>query len=393
MNGVVLRTLICMAIGAAFLPRARAFAEPYLLDTGDQIRIVAPDRPELSGVFVLSPEGEVAAPALEGLTLSGRSLREAAELVRAKLGQKFGAVSVALEVAKYRPFYILGDVQSPGAYAWEPGLTFARAVAIAGGYRRANGGFEASVAGIRATESYATEARQLGEALIERARYRAELFGAESFTVDREAGADLPAEIEARQRDLLHMRLSALQTEKDLLTKQQDIRGKEIAALEARSVAHSKFTMELDQEMAAMRPLVAKGVVPSNRIGELDREQNHVQSDALQTAVLLNQERASKTQTDLQLFTMDNDHREAILVSLNQVDQKIKSIENLMSADKAVAIEAGVSVESADRLTPSFEINRKGAASISATGDENQSVLAGDVVHVRRVLEIMHVAR
>ena len=99
-----------------------------------------------------------------------------------------------------------------------------------------------------------------------------------------------------------------------------------------------------------MRPLVAKGVVPSNRIGELDREQNHVQSDALQTAVLLNQERASKTQTDLQLFTMDNDHREAILVSLNQVDQKIKSIENLMSADKAVAIEAGVSAYVVDGL-------------------------------------------
>jgi protein involved in polysaccharide export with SLBB domain len=41
---------------------------------------------------------------------------------------------VAVAVVKYRPFYILGEVQHPGAYPYYSGATVLNAVALAGGY-------------------------------------------------------------------------------------------------------------------------------------------------------------------------------------------------------------------------------------------------------------------
>ena len=47
--------------------------------------------------------------------------------------------NVSVQVEKYRPFYILGEVQKPGEYPYVPGMTVLTAVSIAGGYTfRAN---------------------------------------------------------------------------------------------------------------------------------------------------------------------------------------------------------------------------------------------------------------
>ena len=41
---------------------------------------------------------------------------------------------VAIEVEVYRPFFILGEVTTPGQYAYVPHMTVENAVAIAGGF-------------------------------------------------------------------------------------------------------------------------------------------------------------------------------------------------------------------------------------------------------------------
>src|ERR1700759_3483014 len=42
--------------------------------------------------------------------------------------------SVAVEVSTYRPFYILGEVNTPGQYPFRPDMTVLTAVSIAGGF-------------------------------------------------------------------------------------------------------------------------------------------------------------------------------------------------------------------------------------------------------------------
>jgi polysaccharide export outer membrane protein len=41
---------------------------------------------------------------------------------------------VSVEIDRYRPFFIMGEVGSPGQYAYVPGMTTQNAIAIAGGF-------------------------------------------------------------------------------------------------------------------------------------------------------------------------------------------------------------------------------------------------------------------
>ena len=41
---------------------------------------------------------------------------------------------MAVEIATYRPFYIVGQVNKPGRYAYADGMTAMNAIALAGGF-------------------------------------------------------------------------------------------------------------------------------------------------------------------------------------------------------------------------------------------------------------------
>jgi polysaccharide export outer membrane protein len=42
--------------------------------------------------------------------------------------------SVSVDVLNYRPFYIFGEVNNPGSYAYVNGMTVVNAIAMAGGF-------------------------------------------------------------------------------------------------------------------------------------------------------------------------------------------------------------------------------------------------------------------
>jgi polysaccharide export outer membrane protein len=54
-----------------------------------------------------------------------------AGLVRAQLIRD---PSVSVEVLAYRPIFVLGEGNTPGQYAYQPGMTVVTAVAVAGGF-------------------------------------------------------------------------------------------------------------------------------------------------------------------------------------------------------------------------------------------------------------------
>ena len=58
-----------------------------------------------------------------------------AQAISAKLREGYiREPHVSVEVEAYRPFYILGEVNAPGQYPYQPGMSVETAIAIAGGY-------------------------------------------------------------------------------------------------------------------------------------------------------------------------------------------------------------------------------------------------------------------
>lgn len=63
------------------------------------------------------------------------TVREVEKVVAERLSPDYlKNPSVSVEVMNYRPFYIFGEVNSPGSYPYVNGMTVVNAVAMAGGY-------------------------------------------------------------------------------------------------------------------------------------------------------------------------------------------------------------------------------------------------------------------
>ena len=89
----------------------------------------------LSNVYTVSATGTVSVPLIGQVRARGLTAAEVARQVARRLrNQYIKDPKVTAEVVTYRPFYILGEVTTPGQYPFANGLTVGNAAAIAEGY-------------------------------------------------------------------------------------------------------------------------------------------------------------------------------------------------------------------------------------------------------------------
>jgi len=125
----------------ASAPAGMAQPEEYRLGAGDQLRITVFNEAELTGQYVVGSQGTIAYPLVGSVEAAGLTIGEFSLRLQDALGEFIRAPNVSVEVANYRPFFILGEVQRPGTYPYSASLTVLNAVATAGGFTyRANRG-------------------------------------------------------------------------------------------------------------------------------------------------------------------------------------------------------------------------------------------------------------
>jgi polysaccharide export outer membrane protein len=108
----------------------------YHLGPGDRVRVIVYGDKEMSDVFDIGDDGLIELPLAGDVAASGRTPSALAAEIASTLAAR-GMIkdpSVAVEVASYRPIFILGEVIRPGQYPYEPGMTVIAAVSLAGGY-------------------------------------------------------------------------------------------------------------------------------------------------------------------------------------------------------------------------------------------------------------------
>jgi polysaccharide export outer membrane protein len=107
-----------------------------MLGPGDQVRIITFGEEQLTGEFRVDATGKIALPLAGTVHAAGLTPEQLAGAVTEKLRQSklYRNPSVSIEVVTYRPFFILGEVNRPGQYPYQPGMTVLTAVAVAGGF-------------------------------------------------------------------------------------------------------------------------------------------------------------------------------------------------------------------------------------------------------------------
>ena len=109
----------------------------YRLAAGDVLTIKVFGEDDLSREKIrLTDAGTFFYPVLGEIEASGKTVGELEKLITDGLRGRFLVnPRVAVTIDDYRQFFVNGQVDKPGAYAYQPGLTVAKAVAIAGGFK------------------------------------------------------------------------------------------------------------------------------------------------------------------------------------------------------------------------------------------------------------------
>lgn len=117
-------------------PQAVADSDgPYLLDSGDKLRIFVYGQPNLSRLYTVDHGGKISVPLIGAVHARGMTTFGLEKSIRAKLGVEYVKdPHVTVDIAQNRPFFILGEVRSAGQFPYVSGMTVKTAVAIAGGY-------------------------------------------------------------------------------------------------------------------------------------------------------------------------------------------------------------------------------------------------------------------
>ena len=108
---------------------------PYTLDAGDKLRIVVFGQDGISNAYIVDAGGNVNLPLIGTVPARGITTQQLSQRITARLKQGYvREPHVTVEVETYRPFFILGEVTTPGQYPYVADMTVEKAIAIAGGF-------------------------------------------------------------------------------------------------------------------------------------------------------------------------------------------------------------------------------------------------------------------
>jgi protein involved in polysaccharide export with SLBB domain len=109
------------------------------LGPGDVIEVRVFREQEISGVYQVGSDGDVLFPLCERVVVSGLAANAAAEKFRDCLAAGFmrdPQVTVIVREYNSKKVFVFGEVQKPGTFAYQDGMSVVQAVTLAGGFTK-----------------------------------------------------------------------------------------------------------------------------------------------------------------------------------------------------------------------------------------------------------------
>jgi len=352
----------------------------------------------LNGEFAVAADGTVSLPLIGQIKAAGGTPTDLAEAIGTSLKQAADLAetpAASVEVAKYRPYYIMGAVQHPGKFEYQPGLTVLQAISTAEGLVRSSDPRTIRREMVTTRGELRTLAAEWISLSAKQARLDAEIANADSITFsDGLKGAADKARADQAMRGeqlLFETRRSSIKAE--VATIEQSIVSfrAEISALENKSKSLDR-QIELSRgELNLVNDLVAKGLTITPRKLAAEQSQASFESNRLDVQVAMLRAQQSLTRAERDIIDLRSRFRRDALseaaetrLRLAQNDEKALTAGRL-SAD-AEAQMLGSGEEGGEMLTPRYEVTRRaGDRSTTSIAQEDTPVDPGDVVRVTLV--------
>ncbi|HSM92462.1 MAG TPA: polysaccharide biosynthesis/export family protein [Anaeromyxobacteraceae bacterium] len=121
------------------LPEKTVDAVATTLGAGDLIEVRVFQEPELSGLYQVGAQGDLIFPLCRRVVVDGLTANAAAEKLRTCLSNGFlkdPQVTVLVREFNSKKVFVFGEVQKPGTFPYQDGMSVIQAVTLAGGFTR-----------------------------------------------------------------------------------------------------------------------------------------------------------------------------------------------------------------------------------------------------------------
>jgi protein involved in polysaccharide export with SLBB domain len=387
-----------------FLTLGQPCHAEYLLAPDDDLTVRVYEWPDLNGEFKVGPDGKISFPLIGDVSATGLTTSQLENAVGARLTEQArlkAPPSITVQIKEFRPFFVVGDVQKPGAYPFHPGLTVLQAVSVAGGF------FRFTDPGLLRLERDAIIHR--GELLIlkdklraltvRNARLQAERTGAADISYPDGAALDSKdptiASLMERENLLFRARRNDLTRQLAGLDDLRKLYSGEISALQSQIESEKQQAVLVQKELDELRGLAARGLAANPRlllvertIAEIEGSQRNLEANIMRSRQSIAQAAQQADEAKVKFRERVDGESDAVASEIRETQARIATTRQLVTEAEETA-----PIASARRLRnagaePKYKVSRRGSGNTTEDleVESHDQIEPGDVIQVDRSL-------
>lgn len=351
----------------------------------ERIRVRVWGNAELSGEYTIDPDFSLSFPRIGRIEIGSMTPADLEQMLAAKLsGLARTDLTVAVEVAKFRPYFIMGQVAEAGAMEWKPGLKVIQAISLARGVLRSSS--DGAVSGSVQTVANRQSKTQLTFALAQLSRLKAEREGTDIVaTTERissliknapESNRTALMALVSRQNDMLSEQRNMMETQLIGLRRDREAAQRELESAEKQErVIFGQLELTRSQ-LADIENLRTKQLVSNSRFFEQKSQLLTGEVRYAEAHSMVERARARLSNVDQQLVMLPQQRRATLSERIDTLEREVAQLELASSGSR-------LGDDQEDVLKLKYHIAREsstGVQTIPAT--VFTEIMPGDVVIV-----------
>lgn len=376
-------------------------AAEYRLSIGDEVHVYVFGQKELDQRATVDGDGKIWVPTLGYMQAAGRTLKELRDSISSILtaSEIIRSEDINVEVTKFRPFYIDGNVTNAGSYPYSLGLTVRQAIALAGGFAPGSADQDQQYLSQLVDErlSYQSLLSQYLQRNARVARVQAELQGKDHFEWMPPSNFSVSPEEVQRTRELeanqFKARLNSLDQRKAHLDEALRISADELHQLEDQYQRQGTDYEAVSKRLSVLEKLKNRGLTRAANVSAYEITVFLTRSRFDSTAVQLVRSKRDRQDLMAQREKIDIEVREELNRELQSAVLEMEALHSQMIAGANKLMQSNAIIERVCRprqVKEGIIIHRqKNGRNKRFRTSQEGDVQPGDVIEVNIVDDVL----
>ena len=333
---------IPVAGGAATEPERRTGVSPvkgpkFDMSHVERIRLRVLGYSDLGGDYTIHPDNTLSIPRIGRIDVSNMGVGDLELMLADKLSAATRMdVTVAIEIAQFRSYFIMGQVAEAGALEWRPGLKVIQAISLARGVLRQGEGGAGSEP-LQSSSAGRQSRTQLTFALAQLARLKAEREGGNVVASNErvvtlinsvpETSRMALTRLISRQNDMLAEQRNIVEGQVDGLRREREAAERELRAAETQEKAISEQLQITRAQLADIEGLKEKKLVSNSRYLEQKSALLLIEVRYSEVKSLVERARVRLETVDQQLVMVPQQRRAALSERIDALEREVAQLE------------------------------------------------------------------